>query len=55
MFANPQVTIARMFTYSTAGIRPFDAIIFIIIQLFAAVLAFLVWKLYVSKCARACN
>jgi glycerol uptake facilitator-like aquaporin len=55
MFANPQVTIARIFTYSAAGIRPFDAVIFVLIQLFGAVLAFLVWKYYVSKCARTCN
>lgn len=50
MFANPQVTIARMFTYSDAGIRPLDGFIFIIIQLFAAVGAVLVWKYSIKRC-----
>jgi len=48
-FANPQVTIARMFTYSDAGIRPLDAIIFIILQIFASFLAILVWKYSIKK------
>jgi glycerol uptake facilitator-like aquaporin len=39
MFANPQVTIARMFTWSMAGVRPADAIVFIAVQLIAAVMA----------------
>ena len=51
MFANPQVTIARMFTFSAAGIRPFDGIVFIIIEFFSAVLAVITWKYSISKCA----
>lgn len=39
MFANPQVTIARMFTWAIAGIRPADAAVFIIVQLVATVAA----------------
>ncbi len=39
MFANPQVTIARMFTWAIAGVRPADGIIFIVVQLVAAVAA----------------
>jgi len=55
MFANPQVTIARMFTYSDAGIRPFDGLIFIIIQFIAAAIAFVVWKYSIKKCAQRCG
>jgi glycerol uptake facilitator-like aquaporin len=32
MFANPQVTIARIFTYAIAGIRPLDAAVFIVAE-----------------------
>jgi len=39
MFANPQVTIARMFTWAIAGVRPADAAVFIVVQLVAAVAA----------------
>ncbi|MCA9986344.1 MAG: aquaporin [Anaerolineales bacterium] len=35
MFANPQVTIARIFTWAAAGIRPVDALGFIAAQLLA--------------------
>jgi len=49
MFANPQVTIARMFTNSIAGIRPFDGLIFIAMQLIGALLAYAVYKLIFSK------
>jgi len=52
MFANPQVTIARVFTYSEAGIRVIDAAIFILMQIFGAILAYLVWKYGVSKCCK---
>ena len=45
MFANPQVTIARMLTNSAAGIRPFDALIFIIMQFIGALLAYAVYKI----------
>lgn len=39
MFANPMVTIARMFTWAIAGIRPADAAVFVVVQLVAAVAA----------------
>jgi len=39
MFANPQVTVARMFTYSAAGIRPLDGGVFIAVEIAAAVTA----------------
>lgn len=55
MFANPQVTIAIIFTYSAAGIQPTDAIIFIILQFFAAVIAFFIWKYVISNCACPIN
>ena len=45
MFANPQVTIARMFTSSISGIRPIDGLIFIIMQMIGAMLAYVVYKL----------
>ncbi len=44
MFANPQVTIARMFTYSAAGIAPLDGLIFIAMQIIGATLAILAWR-----------
>jgi len=49
MFANPQVTIARMFTNTASGIRPLDGLIFIAMQIIGALLAFLVYKLLFSK------
>ncbi len=51
MFANPQVTIARIFTYSAAGIQGIDAIIFICLQLVAALLAVITWEEIILKCA----
>lgn len=39
MFANPMVTIARMFTWALAGIRLVDAAVFVVVQLVAAVAA----------------
>jgi glycerol uptake facilitator-like aquaporin len=39
MFANPQVTFARIFTWAIAGIRPVDAIVFIIVQVIAGLVA----------------
>ena len=39
MFANPQVSIARIFTWAAAGVRPTDALIFVAVQLIAAVFA----------------
>lgn len=44
MFANPQVTIARMFTYAAAGVKPFDGAVFILMQIIGALLAVLVFK-----------
>ena len=49
MFANPQVTIARMLTNSASGIRPIDGLIFIAMQLIGALLAYVVYKLSFSK------
>lgn len=51
MFANPQVTFARIFTYSAAGIQVSDALIFIALQLFASLLAVLVWKKVILNCS----
>lgn len=49
MFANPQVTIARMFTYSAAGVMPVDGAVFILMQIIGAVLAVLVFKALKGK------
>ena len=49
MFANPQVTIARMFTYAAAGVKPFDGAVFILMQIIGAVLAVLVFKAVTGK------
>lgn len=46
MFANPQVTIARMFTLSAAGISVFDGIIFILMQIVGTLFAVVVWKMH---------
>jgi len=45
MFANPQVTIARIFTSSAAGICPTDAAVFIAAQFVGGVLAYAVYKI----------
>jgi glycerol uptake facilitator-like aquaporin len=39
MFANPQVTIARIFTWAAAGVRPIDAAVFVVVQIAAAIAA----------------
>ncbi|MEM7031174.1 MAG: aquaporin [Chloroflexota bacterium] len=39
MFANPQVTIARIFTWAIAGVRPSDAGVFVVVQIGAALAA----------------
>ena len=52
MFANPQVTFARMFTYSAAGVTPFDGA-FILMQIIGAVLAVLVFKAVTRKRSEA--
>ena len=49
MFANPQITIARMLTSSTSGIRPIDGLVFIAMQIIGALLAYAVFKLAFSK------
>jgi glycerol uptake facilitator-like aquaporin len=49
MFANPQVSVARIFTYSAAGITPFDAGIFIIMEIIGATLAVAVYKLTIGR------
>ena len=49
MFANPQVTIARIFTNSAAGIRPIDALVFIAMQFIGAILAYGAYKIMFSK------
>jgi glycerol uptake facilitator-like aquaporin len=54
MFANPQVTIARIFTYSAAGIRPFDAIIFIITQIIGTLFAVVTFQ-SISKEKKSIN
>ncbi len=43
MFVNPQVTIARMFTYAIAGIRPLDVGPFIVAQVLGALAATVVF------------
>ncbi len=45
MFANPQVTIARIFTYSAAGINPLDAAVFIVMEIIGVLFALLCFKL----------
>ena len=49
MFANPQVTLARMFTNSVAGIRPLDGLVFIAMQLIGALLAYVVYRFIFSR------
>jgi len=44
MFANPMITIARTFTYSAAGIRPIDSLMFILMQFIGLGLALLIWR-----------
>ena len=43
MFVNPQVTIARMFTYTIAGIQPLDAGPFIVSEILGALAAVVVF------------
>ena len=49
MFANPQVTVARMLTSTASGIRPIDGMIFIAMQIIGALLAYAVYKLVFAK------
>jgi glycerol uptake facilitator-like aquaporin len=39
MFANPQVTVARIFTFAIAGIRPADAAVFVLMEILGALAA----------------
>lgn len=55
MFANPQVTLARMFTYSAAGIQPVDGFIFIVMQFVGVILAVLTWRYGVVPCSCSVN
>ena len=45
MFANPIITIVRAFTYSEAGVRPLDAVIFIIMQPLGMLHATQLWRI----------
>lgn len=49
MFANPQVTIARIFTYSAAGVSPFDAAIFIVMEIIGATLAVIIYRMTIGR------
>ena len=54
MFANPQVTVARMFTNTVSGIRPIDGLIFIAMQIIGALLAYTIYRLvFANKIYRA--
>ena len=44
MFANPQVTLARMFTDTVSGIRSVDGLVFMAVQVVGALVAYLVWR-----------
>ncbi len=44
MFANPMITIARTFTYSAAGIRPIDSVMFILMQFIGLGLTLIIWR-----------
>ena len=44
IFANPQVTIARILTSSESGIRPIDGLVFIGMQIYGALVAYGVYK-----------
>ncbi len=39
MFANPQVTLARIFTFAIAGVRPIDGLVFMMVQVLGALVA----------------
>lgn len=44
MFVNPQVALARIFTSAISGIRPVDAIAYIVASLLGGIAAGLLWK-----------
>lgn len=45
MFANPIITIVRAFTYSEAGMRPLEAVIFIMMQSLGMLAATQTWRI----------
>lgn len=45
IFANPQVTIARILTSAESGIRPVDGLVFILMQIIGALVAYGIYKL----------
>jgi glycerol uptake facilitator-like aquaporin len=49
MFGNPQVTIARMFTGTDAGVRPIDGLIFVGVQIVGALSAYGVFRVVVKS------
>ncbi len=49
LFANPQVTISRIFTYSAAGVSPFDAAIFIVMEIIGATLAVIIYRMTIGR------
>lgn len=49
MFANPQVTFARIFTNSPAGVRPVDGLVFILMQTLGTLLAYFVYRWCFAK------
>lgn len=49
MFANPQVTLARMFTYAVAGVHPIDGLVFILMEILAAMFAVTVFAVMRRK------
>lgn len=49
MFSNPQITLARMFTNSMAGIRPLDGVVFIAMQILGSLLAYAVYKEFLKN------
>jgi glycerol uptake facilitator-like aquaporin len=56
MFANPMITVCRMFTYAICGIAPIDGVFFIIAELIGAVAAALIFGLmYPMKLKDKCD
>ena len=49
MFANPQVTVARMLTNTAAGIRPIDGLVFIAMQTIGTLLAYAVYRFVFAR------
>ncbi len=55
MYANPAVTIARIFTYAVCGISPISALLYIVSQLLGAFSALFIFsKLYPLKVEKKC-